>query len=165
MKKYVKTIEEVMKLCVERTKTTMKQGIGGPFGASVIKYNEELHQYEIICIESNSVIGDNDPTAHAEINAIRSACRKLNTIDLSDYILVTTGKSCPMCASAIAWSRIKTVYYGTNYEDDNKLGFIDEHIESHIKGNKRLFEEINKGRSEAIELHNIWAKKEDRVDY
>lgn len=162
---FVDNIEDVMKLCVENTKPTIKQGIGGPFGSAIIKYVPQLDKYQVICVESNSVIGDNDPTAHAEVNAIRSACKKLNTIDLSDYILVTTGKSCPMCVSAIAWSRIKTVYYGTTYEDANKLGFIDEPIETHIKGKQKLFDEINMGRHIAIELHEIWKNKEDRVDY
>ena len=62
-------------------------------------------------------------------------------------------------------SRIKTVYYGTTYEDANKLGFIDEPIETHIKGKQKLFDEINMGRHIAIELHEIWKNKEDRVDY
>ena len=162
---YVKSIEEVMKLCVEKAKQTMKDGVGGPFGAGVVRYDLRTDRYEVISIESNSVLGDLDPTAHAEVNAIRVACKNLQTIDLSDCILVTTGQSCPMCVSAIAWSRIPTVFYGTTYEDANKLGFIDEPIEKHIKKEEKLFDEIGLYRDIAIELHNIWDKKQDRVDY
>ena len=87
-------------------------------GAAVINKNGD-----IISVASNSVLGDHDPTAHAEINALRMACLKLNTHDLSDHILITTSHPCPMCLGAIMWSNIKQVYYGCGLEDAKKIGF------------------------------------------
>lgn len=165
MKQYVKTIQQIMDLCVQHTKNTMKLGYGGPFGAAIAKYHYDLDLFEVVCVESNSVLKDNDPTAHAEVNAIRKACFMLDTFDLTGYILVTTGESCPMCRSAIAWANIKTVYYGTTYDDATKLGFRDDHILKHLKGEVKIFDEIPTCRHIAIELHNIWDKKNDRTDY
>lgn len=120
----------VRKIMTDTTKhamETMMRNIGGPFGAAIVKNGE------VICVESNSVLRDKDPTAHAEINAIRSACRKLKTYDLSDCELYATGSPCPMCLSAIIWANIKTVYYSGKYEDCKKIGFRDDFIFNFIK--------------------------------
>lgn len=95
---------------------------GGPFGACIVKNNK------IIGRGSNQVLKNNDPTLHAEIVAIKDACQKLNTYDLSGCELYTTSYPCPMCMSAIIWANIKKVYYGNTKEDTAKIGFRDDFI-------------------------------------
>ena len=91
----------------------------------------------IISNGNNKVIKNNDPTAHAEVVAIREACKKLNTYDLSNYILYTSCEPCPMCLSAIIWANIKEVYYGCTKEDAGNIGFRDDIIYDYLKGNNK----------------------------
>lgn len=114
---------DIMKLGIEEARKTMNEGFGGPFGAVIVDSNNNT-----IAVASNTVLKDNDPTAHAEINAIRKACKKLNTHDLTGYKIYATGYPCPMCLSAIIWSNIKEVYYGTDLNDAEKIGFRDQKI-------------------------------------
>lgn len=114
---------DIMKLGIEEARKTMNEGFGGPFGAVIVDSNNN-----VIVVASNTVLKDNDPTAHAEINAIRKACKKLNTHDLTGYKIYATGYPCPMCLSAIIWSNIKEVYYGTDLNDAEKIGFRDQKI-------------------------------------
>ena len=114
---------DIMELGIEEARKTMNEGFGGPFGAVIVDSNNN-----IIAVASNTVLKDNDPTAHAEINAIRKACKKLNTHDLTGYKIYATGYPCPMCLSAIIWSNIKEVYYGTDLKDAEKIGFRDQKI-------------------------------------
>ena len=116
-----------MKEAINEARRTMNLNYGGPFGAMIVKDNK------IIVVASNTVLKDNDPTAHAEINAIRKASKVLNTHDLSSCTLYATGYPCPMCLSAIIWSNIKEVYYGTNLQDAAHIGFRDEFIYDFIK--------------------------------
>jgi len=99
----------------------------------------------IIATGNNQVLKNNDPTAHAEVMAIRNACAKLNTYDLSEYILYTSCEPCPMCLSAIIWSNIKEIYYACTREDAAKIGFRDDLIYEYLKGNNQ----------DIIELHQI----------
>lgn len=117
----------IMKLGIDKARETMMKDYGGPFGAVIVKDGE------IIAVSSNTVLRDNDPTAHAEINAIREAGKKLGTNDLTDCILYATGYPCPMCLSAIIWANIKEVYYGTNLKDAEEIGFRDDFIYEFIK--------------------------------
>lgn len=110
---------------------TMLLGYGGPFGAAVIKNNE------VISCTSNSVLRDNDPTAHAEINAIRQACKTLGTYDLSGCELYTTCYPCPMCLSAIIWANIKHVYVSCSPEDAEKAGFRDKFMYEYLSGTNK----------------------------
>ena len=136
-----------MKEAIDEARRTMNLNYGGPFGAMIVKDNK------IIVVASNTVLKDNDPTAHAEINAIRKASKVLNTYDLSGYTLYTTGYPCPMCLSAIIWSNIKEVYYGTNLEDAAKIGFRDEFIYDYIKGkNKDILSLKNLEHDEYLKL-------------
>lgn len=114
---------DIMELGIEEARKTMNEGFGGPFGAVIVDSNNN-----IIAVASNTVLKDNDPTAHAEINAIKKACKKLNTHDLTGYKIYATGYPCPMCLSAIIWSNIKEVYYGTDLNDAEKIGFRDQKI-------------------------------------
>ena len=101
----------------------IEKGEGGPFGAIIVdKYGK------IISRANNMVLKNNDPTAHAEIVAIRKACNKLKTYDLEGCILYTSCEPCPMCLSAIIWANIKEIYYGANREDAARIGFRDNDI-------------------------------------
>lgn len=117
-----------MDLAITEARTTMRDNVGGPFGAAIVN-----SEGEVISIASNTVLKDADPTAHAEMNAIRAACKKLGTYDLSGCTLYTTGYPCPMCLSAIIWANIKTVYYGCSPYDADCIGFRDEFIYDFIE--------------------------------
>ena len=119
-----------MKLGIEEARTTMNEGKGGPFGAVITDI-----EGKIITIASNKVLESHDPTAHAEIMAIRKASEILGTHNLENCILYVTGYPCPMCLSAIMWANIKKVYYGTNLEDAEKIGFKDKKIYDYLKNN------------------------------
>ena len=121
----------IMKLGIDKARETMMKDYGGPFGAVIVKNNE------VIAIASNTTLKDNDPTAHAEINAIREACQKLKTYDLKGCTLYATGYPCPMCLSAIIWSNIKEVYYGTNLKDAEAIGFRDDFIYNFIRNDNQ----------------------------
>lgn len=143
-------MNEIMKLAIDRARETMNLNYGGPFGAAIIDKNGE-----VIAVSSNSVLRDNDPTAHAEVNVIREACKKLNTYDLSDCILYATGHPCPMCLAAIIWSNIKKVYYGCRPEDAEKIGFRDDFIYRFINDGlkeKEVLEILELDHDECVKL-------------
>lgn len=154
-------MNSVMKLALERAKETMNANIGGPFGAAVVD-----KEGNVIAVSSNSVLRDNDPTAHAEVNAIRDAGKKLNTYDLKDCVLYTTAYPCPMCLSAIIWSNIKEIYYGCTLEDADKIGFRDDFMYHFINENCSN-EEILKinplDRDECMTLLEEYAKNEKTI--
>ena len=121
---------------------------GGPFGAVIIDKDGD-----IVSEGNNKVLCNNDPTAHAEIVAIRTACEKLKTYDLSDYILYTSCEPCPMCLSAIIWANIKTVYYGCNKNDAGEIGFRDDIIYDFLEGKtKDLIKLEELDRKECLEV-------------
>ncbi len=122
-----KYMEEAIKLSEENLKTN----VGGPFGACVVKDGI------IIGKGSNHVLSNNDPTAHAEIMAIRDACNYLNSYDLSDCELYTSCYPCPMCLSAIIWANIKDVYFSTNRKEVAKIGFRDDYIYNYLEGKNK----------------------------
>jgi guanine deaminase len=121
-------MNNVMKLAIERARETMNQNLGGPFGAAVIDKDGT-----ILSVTSNTVLGDHDPTAHAEMNAIREACKVKGTHDLTGCVIYATGYPCPMCLSAIIWANIKTVYYGCTPADAEEIGFRDDFIYNFIQ--------------------------------
>ena len=121
----------IMRYAIDRARETMMKNYGGPFGACVVKDGK------VIAISSNTVLKDHDPTAHAEVNAIREACKVLGTHDLSGCILYATGYPCPMCLSAIIWANIHEVFYGTDLKDAEKIGFRDDKIYQFIKNNNQ----------------------------
>lgn len=120
-----------MKYAIERARETMMKDYGGPFGAAIVKDGN------VITVASNTVLKDHDPTAHAEMNAIREAARILGTYDLSGCILYVTGYPCPMCLSAIIWSNIKEIYYGADLKDAEDIGFRDDFIYQFIRNNNK----------------------------
>src|SRR4030095_1113397 len=104
----------------------MNLDIGGPFGCVIVRNNE------IIGRGNNQVTSTNDPTAHAEVTAIRNACRQLNTFQLEDCELYTSCEPCPMCLGAIYWSKIKKIYYACTRTDAASIGFSDDFIYNEI---------------------------------
>jgi len=134
---------------------------GGPFGCIIVKNTK------IIAEGSNQVTKNNDPTAHAEIVAIRDACQKLQTFDLSGVELYTSCEPCPMCLSAIYWSHIDKIYYGNTRLNAAMIGFDDNFIydELSINLNKRKIplKQINK--KEALIAFKEWELKEDKIKY
>jgi len=134
---------------------------GGPFGCVIVKNNE------IISEGFNEVTNKNDPTAHAEIVAIRNACNKLNTFNLKGAQMFTSCEPCPMCLSAVYWSHIDKIYYGNNRNDAAKIGFDDSYIydELSLNLNKRKIplEQINE--KEAIKAFELWEAKTDKTLY
>ena len=152
--------EQASKLAVEG----VKKGIGGPFGAGII-YKKDNGRFVILVVERNTVLKTKDPTAHAEINAIRSACKLLNTKSLENCILVTTAKSCPMCLAAACWANIKTIYYSQGYESAKKSGFRDEDIEDYFKGYGQIIDEIKISNSCCEFPFVEWNKKKEKEEY
>ena len=111
-------MREAIRLSIEK----MQAGYGGPFGAVVVQNNE------IIARGFNNVLASNDPTAHAEVDAIRKACATLQTFQLTDCDLYTSCEPCPMCLGAIYWARFRKVYYGNSKQDAAAIGFDDHFI-------------------------------------
>lgn len=116
-------IDEILSIAGEEAEIGVNNKDGGPFGAVVADKDGN-----IIARGHNMVLKSNDPTSHAEIVAIRKACEKLHTHDLSEYIIYSSCEPCPMCLSAIIWSNIKTMYYGTTRYAAEKIGFRDNMI-------------------------------------
>jgi len=125
------THKALMQQAIDEARKTMNLNYGGPFGALIID-----EAGKIIAVASNTVLKDHDPTAHAEINAIRKATKALNTHDLSGCTLYTTAYPCPMCLGAVIWANIKKVYYGCLESDADEIGFRDDFIYKFIE-NKR----------------------------
>ena len=158
-------MNEYMKIAKELSENNLKTNVGGPFGACIVKDGK------IIGKGSNHVLSNNDPTAHAEVMAIRDACKNINSYDLSGCELYTSCYLCPMCLSAIIWSNIKKVYYGNTKEDAANIGFRDDYIYSFIK---KLTDEVEDNevlelncidREETIKTFESFAEKSDKTIY
>ena len=134
---------------------------GGPFGCVMVKDDK------IIAEGSNKVTFSNDPTAHAEIVAIREACKKLNTFNLSGCGLYASCEPCPMCLSAIYWSHVDNIFYANTREDAKKINFDDSLIYSEIskKNEDRKIPIKQMLRDEALKAFEIWNKKTDKIEY
>ena len=135
--------------------------IGGPFGSVIVKDNK------IIAEGSNKVTFLNDPTAHGEVVAIREACKKLKTFDLSGCEIYTSCEPCPMCLSAIYWSRLDKIYYANTREDAKNIDFDDSFIYLEIpkKISDRKIKMTQMLRDDALKAFEIWDKKVDKIKY
>jgi len=135
--------------------------IGGPFGCVIVKDNK------IIAEGSNRVTSTNDPTAHGEIVAIREACLKLNTFNLSGCELYSSCEPCPMCLSAIYWSHIDKIFYANTRNDAKNIDFDDSFIYSEInkKIEDRKIQMTQMLRDEALKAFKIWDNKVDKIKY
>ena len=134
---------------------------GGPFGAVVVKNGE------IIAEGNNRVTSTNDPTAHAEIVAIRNACEKLGSFQLDDCVIYTSCEPCPMCLGAIYWARPARVFFACTREDAAEIGFDDEFIYKEIEKNfeHRQMKLVNLLRDEGLTVFGNWASKTDKTEY
>ena len=154
-------MNKYMKLANDLATSNLLTNDGGPFGAVIVKNNK------IIGKGKNQVLKKNDPTAHAEIMAIRNACQNLKTHDLSGCVLYTTCYPCPMCISAIIWSNIKTVYFGNTKKDAADIGFRDDFIYEYLdnqKGNNYLkLEQIDYDKT--INAFKQFKDKDDKTIY
>lgn len=155
------TNEELMNLGIEQAQKTMRENIGGPFGAVITDKDGK-----ILAVASNTVLGHHDPTAHAEINAIRMAAAALETHDLSGCTLYATGYPCPMCLSAIIWANIKTVYFGCTPSDADKIGFRDDFIYNFINDgctDEATMKLIPLSREDCLQLFNEYEKSSKQI--
>src|SRR5690349_2654824 len=118
--------KKFMEIAIRLSEKNVLEGIGGPFGAVVVRAGK------VIAKSANKVTSSNDPTAHAEVSAIRLACKKLKTFDLSGCTIYTSCEPCPMCLSAIYWARIDTIYYANTKIDAADIGFSDKFIYDEI---------------------------------
>ena len=141
----------------------IQESKGGPFGAVIV--NTETR--EIVGQAANSVTSTNDPTAHAEVNTIRDACKKLNRFDLSGHTIYTSCEPCPMCFGAIYWARLDKVYYANTHEDAKNIDFDDSYIYDEIKKEPKdrtlKFKQINN--ETARNVFSQWKEKSDKVEY
>ncbi|NDV77538.1 nucleoside deaminase [Dysgonomonas sp. 511] len=149
---------------MKRAISLAKKGVvsgGGPFGAVIVKDGE------IIAQAYNRVTLDNDPTAHAEVSAIRKACKKLKTFDLSGCEIYTSCEPCPMCLSAIYWAHIGKIYYACTKEDAKAVDFDDSFIYEQIdlKPENRSIPAVHLLRSQALEAFRMWEEKDDKTEY
>lgn len=153
--------EKYMLEAVRLAQNGMDSGEGGPFGAIIVKNGK------IVGRGNNKVTSTNDPTAHAEMVAIRDACKNLNSFQLDDCEIYTSCEPCPMCLAAIYWSRPKAVYYACTKEDAAMIGFDDNYIYHQIykpieKRDLKLYK-INS--QESLEVFKNWETKEDKIRY
>lgn len=150
-----------MREAIRLSLAKMRANHGGPFGAVVVRRGK------IVGRGWNQVTSTNDPTAHAEMVAIRDACRRLKTFVLEDCVLYTSCEPCPMCLSAIYWARIKTVYYGNTRKDAQKIEFDDdliyEEVATPIERRKIPMKQLL--RLEALAAFKEWGNKADKVQY
>ena len=156
-------MNKFMEVAKKLSEDNLISNFGGPFGACVVKDGK------IIGKGSNCVLKNNDPTAHAEIMAIRDACKNISSYDLSGCEIYTSCYPCPMCLSAIIWSNIKVVYYGNTKEDAEKIGFRDDFIYKYIQdlnNNDNNILSLNSlDRDETIKIFDEYANKKDKIIY
>lgn len=152
--------EELMRRAIELAVENVKSG-GGPFGAVIARDGH------IISTGVNRVTANNDPTAHAEVSAIRAACTKLGTFNLEGCVIYTSCEPCPMCLGAIYWAHIDKIYYGANQHDAAAINFDDSFIyrELELPMNKRRKPVENLLHNEALAPFNLWREKDDKVEY
>lgn len=134
---------------------------GGPFGAVIVKDGKE------VATGVNRVTAHNDPTAHAEVNAIRKAARKLGTFDLSGCEIYTSCEPCPMCLGAVYWAHLDKMYYGNTKTDAKNIGFDDSFIydEIDLKPSERRLISVQKLPEEAIKAFKAWENAADKIEY
>ncbi len=150
-----------MRLAVEEAQNGIRNNHGGPFGVVIVRNGE------VIASNHNRVLETNDPTAHAEINAIRDATKKLGRFDLSDCEIYSTCEPCPMCLGVVHWAKMKKMIYGCVQADAAAIGFDDQFIYDVIRGTAKnpQVEMIQTDRNECLKPFKEWKEKEDRVQY
>lgn len=153
-------MNKFMKEAIREAEKGIDNSHGGPFGSVIVKDNK------IIARGHNEVIKNNDPTCHGEMQAIRKACKKLKTFDLSGCEIYTTGEPCPMCLSAILWANISKVYYGCNIEDTEEIGFRDlafYKFQNNLEAKKSFIKELD--RKDCLELYSKYKNLTNKINY
>jgi len=150
-----------MARAIELAKMGVEENLGGPFGCVVARGDE------IIGEGNNRVTSTSDPTAHAEVIAIREACKSLKTFQLDGCTIYTSCEPCPMCLGAIYWARPARVFYACTRADAAGIGFDDDHIYKELEkaNEQREMVLMNLMRDEALEVFGQWAAKPDRIEY
>jgi guanine deaminase len=151
----------LMRQAIELSRKGMQANDGGPFGAVIVRHGE------VIATGNNQVASALDPTMHAEIVAIREACRKLGTFELTDCKLYSSCEPCPMCLGAIYWSRLSAVYFANTRDDARAIGFDDAFIYDEIvkPPAERTIPFIKVDYPEARAVFEEWKAKPDKVEY
>ena len=154
------TKEELMRRAIELSENSVRNG-GGPFGAVIAKDGE------IIAEGSNKVTINNDPTAHAEVCAIRNACKILKTFELANCVIYTSCEPCPMCLGAIYWTRLSKIFYANDRKDAAEIGFDDDFIYEEIAIEPQYRKKPSEIllRNEAINAFRMWTLKDDKTKY
>lgn len=159
-KLFVDYNEKFMKMAADLSLENIEKG-GGPFAAVIVRNDE------VVATGVNAVTKNNDPTAHAEVSAIRNACEKLETFSLADCIIYSSCEPCPMCLSAIYWAGLKKIFYGNTKEDADAIDFSDKFIYEEIAlppVNRRV-PGIKVDSSDTIKAFRYWMSKPDKVKY
>ena len=153
--------EAFMRMAINLAELNVKQGVGGPFGAVIVKNGL------FVAGSANKVIVANDPTAHAEVSAIRLACSELGTFDLSGCDIYTSCEPCPMCLGAIYWARIDKIYYANTKSDAAAIGFDDNYIYEELKAEMehRNLRFIQLLRDEAQHTFKLWESSASKTNY
>lgn len=150
-----------MRMAIALSEKNVLESLGGPFGAVIVR------EGKVIAKSGNKVTSSNDPTAHAEVSAIRLACKKLKSYDLSGCIIYTSCEPCPMCLSAIYWARIAIVYYANTKTDAADIGFDDKFIYEELEKPmlQRQLPVSQLLRDEAQEAFKLWVTSAMKIDY
>lgn len=153
--------QEYMLTAIKTAEENFLSGNGGPFGAVVVRNGE------VVAVAGNCVTSMNDPTAHAEVVAIREACKKLETFDLSGCEIFASCEPCPMCLGAILWARIGKLYYAADRDDAARAGFDDElfYRELSLSNDKRMLKPTQILQEEAIKVFDKWIDTTDKIPY
>jgi len=146
-------MNKFMMEAIKEANTGIKLGHGGPFGCVIVKDGK------IIARGHNCVVSKNDVTAHGEMEAIRKACKKLKSFDLTGCVVYTSGYPCPMCMAACQWANIEKIYYGCSLEDTNKLGFRDDQFY------KNKLKPIELDREQCLEVYKAYSQMENKKHY
>ena len=155
------TSTDFMRMAIELAENNVIREQGGPFGAVIVKDGMVLAR------SANKVVPNKDPTAHAEVLAIRLACQELNTFDLSGCEIYTSCEPCPMCLGAIYWARIDKIYYANTKADAAAVGFDDAFIYEELDKplDKRKLPIVQLMRDEAMNTFKLWSEFEGRAEY
>ena len=148
-------------MAIKLSEQNVKKGAGGPFGAVIVKDGK------VISKSANKVTTTNDPTAHAEVSAIRIASKKLKTFDLAGCVIYTSCEPCPMCLGAIYWAHIDTIFYANTKRDAAEIGFDDHFIyeEIALPMENRKLPVIQILRDEAIQAFRLWQQSDMKIEY
>lgn len=153
--------DKFMRMAIELAESNVKQGQGGPFGAVIVKDGM------VVARSANKVVPLNDPTAHAEVSAIRLACQELGTYSLEGCVIYTSCEPCPMCLGAIYWARINHIYYANTKADAAAIGFDDQFIYEELEQpmSNRKLPVVQLLRNEAQEAFRLWETSDKKTEY